>query len=105
MKRYIRSNFDVRYIEEISDNLKDLFKNKSLISIQYSEPYSDDMIKKYIVSRRLSGKGIELYSQIVSKTEDAAINGGHTLATGPWYVAQLINSIEPNLDNWYFEYS
>ena len=105
MKRYIRSNFDAEHIEEISDNLRDLFKNKSLISIQYSEPYSSDMVKKYIVSRKLSGRGLELYSQIVSKTEDAAINGGHILATGPWYVAQLIISIEPNLDNWHFEYS
>lgn len=94
--------------EKREKELKELFKDKSLSSLVYETPSreSDEFIDRYVVSRRLSGTGIEIYKQTVdAETKTKSFGGGVTLTKGYFYVAQYMNNIEPDMDKWEIRYS
>lgn len=98
MKRWIHASRDIdsklSAIEQKEQDLKQLFKNNANISL-VGEIKRNGFIDKYVVSRRLSGRGIELYKQTIDEDDPGrSFGGGITLAKGPFYVAQYVLGLE-----------
>ena len=98
MKRWIHASRDIdsklSVIEQKKQELKQLFKNNANISL-VGEREKNGFIDRYVVSRRLSGRGIELYKQTVDADDSSrSFGGGITLAKGLFYVAQYVLGLE-----------
>lgn len=102
MKKYIRTaSFDLDKTEAMAQLLKDKFKDKSLESlVRTTDPDLNGLITEYVISRRPSGRGIELYRRTFDPTTSRSFGGGNTLTTGYWYVAQHVD----NIDDWEPQY-
>jgi hypothetical protein len=84
----------MKEIREKEQDLKQFFKNNK-DSILVGEIKRNGFIDKYVVSRRLSGRGIELYKQTVDADDPSrSFGGGVTLAKGSFYVAQYVLGLE-----------
>lgn len=101
MKRYIKSSADIAMIEQ---QLKELFTPQNIVSLVHDGTSSTEasigLVSDYVVSRRLSGRGIELYKRTYDPETSKSFGGGSTLARGYNSVAQHVASIDPDLDNW-----
>ena len=105
MKRYIVSNISadrLDTIQQMADKLAQLFKDKSLQALVY---YADDSEHRdYWISRKLSGRGLQMYCKITDGASHS-YGGGVSIAEGPWDIAQNVLNIEPNLDLWNHKYN
>lgn len=103
MKRVVASFNSDQFLEDvklIDQELRELFKDRSLESITYEKTAGSGLISQYVVSRKLSGRGIEIYKKIVDDSRTGSFGGGVTLCSGYWDVAQRVRSIEPDLSKW-----
>ena len=96
MKRYIHASFDISRIESRAEELKDFFKkndNDAKLVAEMVDPVRE-LITEYVISRQLSGRGIELYVHITKLDRTRSFGGGDTLARGYFDVAQYMLNLE-----------
>ena len=105
MKRYIVSNISadrLDIIQQMADKLTQLFKDRSLQSLVY---YSNDFEhREYWISRKLSGRGLQMYCKITDGASHS-YGGGVSVAERPWDIAQMVLNIEPDLNLWDHKYN
>lgn len=97
MKRYVRSSIDIDATQEYANYLKRVFKEDPECSFRRTEPSSAGFIKEYVVSRKLTGKNIEMYVRKYDPETGASFGGGVTLVSGYWDVAQYMMAMG---DDW-----
>ena len=104
MKRWIHASSHLDDIQAKADELKAFFRENGNDATLVAKINRGSLTDVYTVSRRLSGRGITIHKRTVdSKNSNRSFGGGTTLATGWWYVAQWVMSIEENGTNFTVE--
>ena len=101
MKRWIHSSTDIKAAFDLDRTkakeaeLRDLFRGNNDLTLKGVKAQSNGLITEYIISRKLNGKGIEMYTRKVSAEDPhRSFGGGTTLVTGFWDVAQYMLGME-----------